>query len=79
MALAENVAQNILALREAKKLTQAALAEKARISVSYVSMLERGTRVPPLETLETIAKALRVPPLNLLQKPPGKAALRGGR
>ncbi len=78
MALAENVAKNILALREAKNLTQSALAEKAKISVSYVSMLERGTRVPPLETLESIAKALRVPPLDLLQ-PAGRAGGRGRR
>jgi transcriptional regulator with XRE-family HTH domain len=78
MALAEYVAPNILAARQAKKLSQAVLADKAKISVSYVSMLERGTRVPPLETLETIAKALGVPPLELLQKPSGKAR-RGGR
>jgi transcriptional regulator with XRE-family HTH domain len=76
MALADNVAANILATREAKKLTQAMLAAKAKISVSYVSMLERGERVPPLETLETLAKALGVPPLDLLQKPAGKAARR---
>jgi transcriptional regulator with XRE-family HTH domain len=41
--------------------------------VSYVSMLERGLRVPPLETLEALAKALGVPPLDLLQKPAAKA------
>ena len=62
--------------RQAKNLTQTALAKRAKISVSYVSMLERGARVPPLETLEAIAKALGVPPLDLLQKPTGKAARR---
>jgi transcriptional regulator with XRE-family HTH domain len=76
MSLAENVSRNILAAREAKDLTQATLAKKAKVSVSYVSMLERGVRVPPLETLETIAKALGVPPLALFQKPAGKAARR---
>ena len=75
MALADNVSRNILAAREAKKLTQATLAGKAKISVSYVSMLERGERVPPLDTLEVIAKALGVPPLALLQ-PAGKAVRR---
>jgi transcriptional regulator with XRE-family HTH domain len=73
MAIADNVSRNILATREAKDLTQATLAKKAKISVSYVSMLERGARVPPLETLEIIAKALGVPPLDLLQRPAGKA------
>ena len=77
MALADNVAQNVLATREAKGLTQSALAKKVKISVSYVSMLERGLRVPPLETLEALAKALGVPPLDLLQKPASK--VRRGR
>ena len=77
MPLAENVSRNILATREAKKLTQVALAKKAKLSVSYVSMLERGLRAPPLETLEALAKALGVPPLDLLQKPAAKAARRG--
>ena len=78
MSLSENVSRNILALRETKKLTQSALARKAKVSVSYVSMLERGVRVPPLETLEVIAKALGVPPLDLLQ-PAGKVARRARR
>jgi transcriptional regulator with XRE-family HTH domain len=79
MALADNVAPNILAAREAKMLSQVALAKKAKISVSYVSMLERGERVPPLDTLESLAKALGVPPLDLLQRPAGKAPRRGQR
>ncbi len=78
MPLAENVARNILATREAKKLTQTALATKAKISVSYVSMLERGQRVPPLYRLESIAKALGVPPLDLLE-PARKVARRTQR
>ena len=76
MPISENVSRNILATRQAKNLTQTALAKRAKVSVSYVSMLERGARVPPLETLEVIAKALGVPPLDLLQKRPGKAARR---
>jgi len=78
MSLSDNVSRNILALREAKKLTQSVLAKKAKVSVSYVSMLERGVRVPPLETLEVIAKALGVPPLDLLQ-PAAKVARRARR
>ena len=74
MALSDYVPQNILAARKAKKLSQSALAKKSKVSVSYVSMLERGARVPPLDTLEVIAKALGVPPLDLLQRPSGKAA-----
>jgi hypothetical protein len=29
-------------------------------------MLERGQRAPPLDTLESLAKALSVPPTSLL-------------
>jgi len=44
----------------------------AGVSVSYISMLERGQRSPPLEMLEALAKALRVSPLELLQAGGGK-------
>ena len=67
MALADTVAKNIQLVRKQQKLSQQALAKKARISVSYVSMLERGIRVPPLDTLEVLAKALGVAPLYLCQ------------
>ena len=53
-------------LRAKKKLSQKALADKVGISVSYVSMLERGQRSPPLETIERMAKALGVTPAALL-------------
>ena len=59
-------AGNVRRLRAKKKLSQKALADKVGISVSYVSMLERGQRSPPLETIEKMAKALGVPPGALL-------------
>jgi transcriptional regulator with XRE-family HTH domain len=68
MSLTEIVAHNLFAAREERKLTQAELARKARVSVSYISMLERGERTPPLETLEILAKALGMRPLDLLEK-----------
>ena len=68
MALANLVARNIKLVRVQQKLSQQALAKKARVSVSYVSMLERGKRVPPLDTLEVLAKALGVAPLYLCQE-----------
>ncbi len=69
MTLEQVVAQNLRAMRVQKKLSQETLAQKAGISVSYVSMLERGRRTPPLGTMEALAKALGVSPLALLQKP----------
>ncbi len=46
--------------RVGPKLTQEDLSERARISVSFLSMIERGERSPHLETLAKIADALDV-------------------
>jgi transcriptional regulator with XRE-family HTH domain len=67
MSLNQIVAQNLHAARLQQKLTQEEVARAAGVSVSYISMLERRERSPPLETLEALAKALRVSPLELLQ------------
>jgi transcriptional regulator with XRE-family HTH domain len=66
MDLLDRFAANVRRFRAKKKLSQKALAERIGISVSYVSMLERGQRSPPLETIEKLAKALGVPPGTLL-------------
>jgi transcriptional regulator with XRE-family HTH domain len=42
------------------RMTQEDLSERARISVSFLSMIERGERSPHLETLARIAEALEV-------------------
>jgi transcriptional regulator with XRE-family HTH domain len=66
MDLLTRFAGNVRRIRLKKKFSQKALAEKVGISVSYVSMLERGQRSPPLETVEKVAKALAVAPALLL-------------
>ena len=66
MDLVTRFAGNVRKLRGKKKLSQKTLADKIGISVSYVSMLERGQRSPPLDMLEKVAKALGVPPISLL-------------
>jgi transcriptional regulator with XRE-family HTH domain len=66
MDLVTRFAGNVRKLRSKKKLSQKTLADKIGISVSYVSMLERGQRSPPLDMLEKVAKALGVPPITLL-------------
>ena len=68
MSIATIVAENLHALRLARNLPQTAVAKKAGFTVSYISMLERGERTPPLETLEALAKALHVDPVDLLQE-----------
>jgi transcriptional regulator with XRE-family HTH domain len=69
MSLTKIVAQNLYARRTQRKLSQADIAKATGVSVSYISMLERSQRSPPLETLEAVAKALRVSPLSLVAEP----------
>ena len=64
--LADKFANNLKNERTRKRLSQEALAAKAGLSVSYISMLERGQRTPPLDTLESLAKALSVAATSLL-------------
>ncbi len=66
MDLLTRFAGNVRKLRAKKRLSQKTRADKVGISVSYVSMLERGQRSPPLETIEKVAKALGVTPASLL-------------
>ncbi len=68
MKLAKAFRSNLQALRQKRNLTQQALADKAGISVAYVSLLERGERTPPLQTIETLASALGVRPLDLVSR-----------
>lgn len=51
-------------LREARGLTQEALAKKAKVSYSYVSKLESAARTTVSESvIAQLARALRVDPL----------------
>jgi transcriptional regulator with XRE-family HTH domain len=73
MRLSAIVGPNLKAARIRTKLSQEQLAAKAELSVSYISMLERGERTPPLETLETLARALAISPVALLEsRPPAR-------
>jgi transcriptional regulator with XRE-family HTH domain len=65
-SLLDRFASNVRRLRSKKGLSQRALADNVGISVSYVSMLERAQRSPPLETIEKMAHALKVTPAMLL-------------
>ena len=67
MTLRQTVAANLLHMRIQRRMSQSDLALAARLSVSYVSMLERGLRSPPLETLARLSEALIVKPHKLLE------------
>ncbi|HET9554306.1 MAG TPA: helix-turn-helix transcriptional regulator [Anaeromyxobacteraceae bacterium] len=58
--LAVRIGARIRALRLAAKLNQEVLADGAGISVSMLSMVERGHRCPHVETLACLALVLGV-------------------
>jgi transcriptional regulator with XRE-family HTH domain len=53
--------------REAKGLSQDALARKARVTREYVNKLEAGRYDPTVGVLKRLAKALGVPVTELLE------------
>jgi transcriptional regulator with XRE-family HTH domain len=56
-----NLGKAIKLCRTQKNMSQTDLASQADISVSYLSLLERGKRDPNLSTVERISGALKVP------------------
>ncbi len=54
--------------RNAHTLTQVDLAEKAKVTQTYIAKLESGAKVnPSLDVLKRLAKSLRVPVADLLE------------
>jgi transcriptional regulator with XRE-family HTH domain len=53
--------ENLLRIRQARKLSQEALAERAGIDRTQLSPLENGRRQPLMETLIRLAGGLDVP------------------
>ena len=60
-----NLGAAIKFCRQQRNLTQPALAVRADVSASYLSVLEQGKRDPSFSVLQKIARALDVP-LSLL-------------
>jgi len=56
----QKIAANIRELRKQKQITQERLALDADLNRAYVGYIERGERKPSVETLEKLAKVLRV-------------------
>ena len=55
-----SIGKRIRKYREAKGWRQEDFAEKVGLSVTYTGMIERGEKVPKLETFITIANVLEV-------------------
>ncbi|MDR1031419.1 MAG: helix-turn-helix domain-containing protein, partial [Treponema sp.] len=59
--------KNIKFLRAQRNFTQAVLAEKADISIIFLSSIERGTKYPKPDILARIAQALEVEVFELFK------------
>ena len=64
---AKAVGQRIRAAREKKGLTQEELAALVDISPTHVSVIERGTKIPRMDTFVAIANVLEVSADSLLE------------
>ena len=56
----DSIGKNIRTFRMANNLRQEDLAELTGLSANYIGMVERGEKIPSLETFITIANALKV-------------------
>lgn len=56
----DTIGKNIRKFREIKKLRQEDLAEKTDLTTNYIGMIERGEKIPSLETFINILKSLGV-------------------
>ena len=55
-----SIAKKIRRLRQYHKMTLEKMAQKTGFTKSYLSMIERGKKSPPIATMSKIAKALQV-------------------
>lgn len=56
----DTIGKNIKKFRLEKKLRQEDLAEKTELSSNYIGMVERGEKIPSLETFVKILNALEI-------------------
>ncbi len=66
MQLRRIVAQNLRRLRQDRGLSQEELADLAGLNRNYIGMIEREENAPTVDTLDELAKALKVQPEELL-------------
>lgn len=65
--LTKTICKRIKKYRSDKGLTQEDLAEKVGVSRVYIGYVEQGRNTPSLETLEKIAKSLKVSLSDLVE------------
>ena len=62
-----SIGENIRKYRKTKKMTQETLAERAGLSVNFIGSIERGEKLPSLETFIVILNQLGVTADCILQ------------
>ncbi len=63
--LKQKFGQRLREIRATRRMTQEQFAETLDISVDFLSLIERGRNAPSFETLDKMAKRLRVPVADL--------------
>ena len=64
----ERTADRLRKARKASRLTQARVAEKAKISENHYAQIERGEKNPTVSTFKSIVKAIGVSASEILDK-----------
>jgi transcriptional regulator with XRE-family HTH domain len=67
--LQRRVGLNLLAYRQARDLSQEAMADVLGVHRTYMGGVERGERNLTLKSVERIAEKLGMDPLDLLKQP----------
>ncbi len=67
MSIAERFGENLMIYRRRAGLSQEELGFRASLHRTEIGELERGVRVPRIDTLVKLAGALSVPPGDLLK------------
>jgi transcriptional regulator with XRE-family HTH domain len=66
VSVAQHFGANLLVHRERRGISQEELAFRASLHRTEVGLLERGARIPRIDTLAKLAGALGVAPADLL-------------
>jgi transcriptional regulator with XRE-family HTH domain len=64
-SLRREFGKRLRTIRLERKLSQERFAEHVGISVDFLSLIERGINAPSFETIERMAKKLRIPVMAL--------------
>jgi transcriptional regulator with XRE-family HTH domain len=60
-SLRKEFGKHLRGIRLDRNLSQERFAERVGISVDFLSLIERGVNAPSFETIEQMAKSLRLP------------------